>query len=146
MVDTLTIQQIIHEFLMLTGILAWFAIFVWLLYWSTGDNQEQSPSLQLTVLDSDLSKDDCISCVTFSGGTRRFGDSKSIADWLDDAIEPRAKLQYIHRRICERAGIDPGIMDPLSDLITEAVYDGFRRNACIQQVEEAIEERNQHSA
>lgn len=73
-------------------------------------------------------------------------DFQSTGDILDQCLTHRSKLQYFHRVLCHRAGINPDSIGPMADLISEAVYDGRSQYMCIKRVDEAIQERIEQHA
>ncbi len=72
--------------------------------------------------------------------------NRSNGDLLDDCITHRARLQFIHRTLCQRAGIDPNYIKDadasrIYDLITDAVFDGRNQFTCISKIDQLQMER-----
>jgi len=64
---------------------------------------------------------------------------------LDLCISHRSLLQFYHRMLCERVGIQPGSCCELDDLISQAVYDGRNRNECVKAVDRIFAQRQENS-
>jgi hypothetical protein len=64
-------------------------------------------------------------------------ETLSTGDILDRCLTHRSQLQYYHRILCERSGVDPQSIGPLADLISEAIYDGRNQFMCIKRVDES---------
>lgn len=65
-------------------------------------------------------------------------ETLSTGDILDRCLTHRAQLQYYHRMLCERSGVDPNSLGPMQDLITAAIYDGRNQFMCIKRVDECV--------
>lgn len=61
--------------------------------------------------------------------------TKTIVELLDMTLEPSAQLNRIYYILCQRAGVTPNSLCPMADLISEAVFDGQRREQCIYELD-----------
>lgn len=65
----------------------------------------------------------------------------STGEILDKCTTHRQQLKHWHQVLCERAGIEPGSLCMLDDLIGQAVFDGRQQYNCINAVDRVTQAR-----